>query len=986
MLDPDRHARASALFLRALNAPPEAREDALGAEGDAEVREAARRMLRAHATADGPLDHALVQREASGADASGDATRVGGRVGPWRLEEVIGTGGMGVVYRATRADGAYEREVALKLLHAGPDTAGLAARLRAERQILARLEHPRIARLYDGGVTDDGHARGAPYLVMELVRGEPVTAFADARGLGVRERVALAVAVCEGVAYAHQRLVVHRDLKPSNILVASGDGSGFRVPGSEPLPPGTSSSTRGREKPGEVNGSTEAPEISGETRRERAEELNGASGARGPRDGGQGKPGTRNPPGKAPANPEPRTAEGARVKLLDFGIAKLLDASGEGELTRTQAALTPAYAAPEQVTGGEVTTATDVYALGVLLYELLAGARPYSLSGTTAAEAERVITQTTPPPPSARAPAPRRRALRGDLDVIVLKALEKEPERRYSNAEALGADLRRWMGGLAVEARPATAAYRVGRFVRRHRALAAAGAAVLLALVGGAGLALWQAREARAERRTADRVNAFVTEMLASADPYAGGGRDLTVAAAADAAAARIGELEGEPETEAGVRLALGATYRGLGDYDTAGAHLRRALALREAHYGPRHPETAEALTTLGGLLLDRSEYPEADSLLRLALAVRQRHPGEHRADYAATLSTLGQVAFYQGELETAERQLREAIGLLRAHPEPRPAPVQAALGQARYALGITLHEAGDYAAADSVLTPLVAEMREADRPPATLGSALGILAWNHDYLGNEARIEPLLREALAFRERRFGPDHPETGYALNDLAYYYQFYPGDVERAEAAFLRALAAFRGASGDDVAAVPSVLNNLGSLYRGSGRAPEAVPLLREAVEIQRALLGPDHVDTSYPLINLGRTYVVMGQPARALEPLREALRLRRLSDGDVHRRVGTAQEALATALVAAGRRDEGLALYAEAAATMAAALDPDHVDVAEIEAFHARALADGGDREGARRLLAHALPILRETYPEGNDRRDAAEALSARLGG
>ena len=802
----------------------------------------------------------------------------GQTVGPWRLGEVIGEGGQGIVYRATRADGATDRTVALKRLRPGPGQGALAERLRAERRTLARLEHPGIARLYDGGTDADG----VPYLVTELVDGAPITAWAE--GKTVDQRVALFADACDAVAYAHARLVVHRDLKPSNLLV---------TPGCEP-------------------------------------------------------------------------------RLLDFGIAKILDAD-DGALTRTGGAMTPAYAAPEQLAGGEVTTATDVYALGVLLYEVLAGQRPHDLNGLSPAAAERAV-QSPPPPPSAVAPTDRAAALRGDLDTIVQKALAPEPGQRYASADALADDLRRHLATEPVEARAPTARYRAGRFVRRHRAGVAAAAVAALALLTGTGVAVWQASEARAERRVAERVNAFVAEMLASADPYdAGGNRAVTVLDAADAADARVAtDLAGEPAAEAGVRMALGATYHGVDAFERAEAQYARAVALRERLYGDGHRATAQARAALAGLLVSRSRFAEGDSVVALALPVLRRAPGTHRADYAAALGTSGAAALLLGDLDRARRELSETSRLLTAHPAPAPTLVRKRREAQRY-LGLALQEAGDYAASDSVLVPLADEIRAlGDRAPGMLGGVLNTLAWNREYLGDMSAIEPLLSESLAFRERRFGPAHTETGYGANDLAYYYHYYGDDVPRAEALYRRALGIFREATGDDYAAVPTVLSNLALLARGSGRTGEAVRLLEEAADTEREILGPDHPDHAATRLNLGRTYASVGRPADGEREIRESLRIRRTAYDGPHTNTALSLAGLAEVTVAQGRLDEGISLYRRAAAMQREVLGPDHIEVADVELPLAEALAardEPGDRAAARRLARRAAAVYHTLQAE-----------------
>lgn len=397
----------------------------------------------------------LDQHEGTGfdTDASGEALRraaaaladpwSGARVGVYQVVRRIGVGGMGSVYEAARADEEYQKRVAIKFLHRYSDDDGLRRRFRAERQILANLNHPNIASLLDGGVTPDGQ----PYIVMEYVEGEPISRWADQRRLSVRQRLLLFLQVCRAVQYAHQGLVVHRDLKPGNILVTS-DG---------------------------------------------------------------------------------------QVKLLDFGIAKLL-ATDEGfEASPATAAdtraFTPDYASPEQVLGHPVGTPSDVYSLGVVLFELLTGSRPFDLRGKSAIEAERLLSEATPSKPSAvlnearldalgeRSTRRGRARLEGDLDAIVLMALRKEPERRYGSVEHLARDIGHYLDGLPVTARPESFGYRLRKLVRRHRAEAAALGLAGLFLIGGLIATTLKAREAERERALATEVKGFLTTMLVAANP-----------------------------------------------------------------------------------------------------------------------------------------------------------------------------------------------------------------------------------------------------------------------------------------------------------------------------------------------------------------------------------------------------------------------------------------------------------------------------------
>ena len=419
----DRYARAQELFDAAVDLPPKERATLLDQRctGDSALRREVEALLEADAQTDS-LDEQPFVIPPDVFDEAADEQMAGQHFGPYEVVREIGRGGLGSVYLAVRSDGEYRKEVALKLIRRGLDTDDILRRFRNERQILAQLDHPNIARLVDGGTTDDG----LPYFVMEYVNGQPIGAYCDTYRLTTDQRLALFRKVCSAVTYAHQNLVIHRDLKPSNILV---------------------------------------------------------------------------------------TAEG-EPKLLDFGIAKLLTADDEMMLTQTAPgvrAMTPEYASPEQIKGERITTASDIYSLGVLLYELLTGRKPYRLKTQTTEEISRAITEQEPERPSTAvaanqdAKADRRGSLEGDLDNIVLMAMRKEPLRRYASAAALADDIRRHQEGLPVSARSNTLSYRAGKFVRRHRTAVAAAALILLALVGGMITTLWQAGVARTERARAEK-------------------------------------------------------------------------------------------------------------------------------------------------------------------------------------------------------------------------------------------------------------------------------------------------------------------------------------------------------------------------------------------------------------------------------------------------------------------------------------------------
>ena len=839
--------RLADLVPDALALPPDARAAFLDrtctlpdGTPDAALRREAEALLQASLDAD-----------ASGAlrspvPASPDAPPLPDRIGPWRVTGLLGEGGMGVVYRAERADGLFEREVALKRIRPGLGQA-FTPRLVAERRVLARLEHDGIARLYDGGVDE----AGAPYVVMELADGAPITDAAEAAKLDVAARVRLFRQVCDAVAYAHGHLVVHRDLKPSNVFVTAG---------------GT-------------------------------------------------------------------------VKLLDFGIAKLLGEDGAdafgATLTRTQAAMTPSYAAPEQLTRGEVTTATDVYALGVMLYELLAGTRPYSLDGTTPAEAERIVCETDPPPPSAIAPPESARALRGDLDVIVGKALAKDPSRRYASAEALGADLQRHLDGVPVLARSATAGYRARRFVQRHRVGVAAAAVVVTALVVGAGVALGQAQKARAEAAKAVAVNDFLVGLLGAADPTVEG-RDVRVASLLDRAAADLDSVfAGQPDVEATMRMTLGETYYQLGLYDEAEAQYARALALREPLLGTRHPDVVRAQTELAFLWVQQDHLGPADSLLTIALASARTFRGEDEL-LATVLSSLGSVRYWQGDQEASLDFHRQAAEAMETADEPNEVEIAAAYGN----VAVVLHELGR----------------------------------------DDEAIVYMERELEVYR-RTYEPTNARIAMALRNLASGYhgaRRYDDAVRTNE----QAIAIFRQAVDPDSPDLANTLSNHGPTLIKVGRYAEAEAAAREAMGIYERTVGTETQNYASALLKASQAQELQGETAAAEAGIRRAIAIFRASGPEDHPAMGYSQLALGKLLAAEGRDREAATVLRRAFAIRSQSLAADHPDRADIASRLGEVLGRLGQRAEAESLLVSGATVLRRAPNDEERAREATVRLAA----
>ncbi len=741
-------------------------------------------------------------------DWPADGARPERRLGAHRLLAELGRGGMSRVFLAERVDGLYGQQVAIKLLLPGMDSRELLHRFETERRILARLEHPNIARLYDAGTT----AHGAPYFVMEVIDGRPIDRFCDEEGLGVAARLRLFQQVCRAVHFAHQNLVVHRDLKPSNVLV---------------------------------------------------------------------------------------TADGT-PKLLDFGIAKLLDpeadgAAGgaDGDATRTVLRpMTPRYASPEQVSGDAVTTASDVYSLGVLLYRLLAGRLPFPPDGLPPGELERRIAEDDPPPPSAVAEPPEiRRRLTGDLDTVVLCALAKEPARRYHSAEHFALDLERHLEGHPVSARPATFAYRASRFLRRHAWTAAATGAFAALLVAFAVSTAIQSSRVAAERDRAERTARVLIDLFEVADPARGG--TVTAREILDLGTTRVRrEVEEPPALRATLLETIAGAYRKLGLYDRAEPLLAEALALRRRGGGDR-AALATAIDQLGVIHALQGDYQGAEPLLAEALSLRERLLEPDDPDLATSLNNLALLRHDRGDYAGAAPLYRRALA---ADARATYAPGAPANSITRSNFALLLYDMGHYQEAERNFRAIL----ETDR--ARLGADDPELAGDLENLGRTLRArgltaeaEPLLRRALELVSASHGPEHPDVARALDDLA-------------------------------------------GLLTASGRPAEAEPLARRSVAIRVRILGPDHPETAASRLTLGRTLAALGRRVDAESELAHAVRTFRAGLPAGHPSLGEALLALGAARSDRGRCRSARAALAEARAILVRSLDPGDRRLARADAL------------------------------------------------
>ncbi|MCH9649738.1 MAG: serine/threonine-protein kinase [Deltaproteobacteria bacterium] len=714
------------------------------------------------------------------------AAMVGLEIGPYRVIEELGRGGTGAVYLAERVDGAFERQVAIKVLKRGMDTDEIVARFSTERQILAQLAHPNIAQLLEGGALEDGR----PYFVMPYIEGERIDRHCARENLGVRARVELFLKVCEAVAHAHRNLVVHRDLKPSNILVG--------------------------------------------------------------------------------VDREPR--------LLDFGIAKLLDPLTRRPITGTVPGLlllTPAYASPEQWAGRAVTPATDVYSLGVVLFEILAGARP-EVPRESATGAEQRVSQ------AARDPN-RAREIRGDLDSVVAKAMAVDPDHRYSSVEALAEDLRRYLEGHPVKALADLWFFRLRKWTWRRRrevGISLLGCAVIIALATDRQL---ETRRAAEERVRAAEVSEFLLELYRLEED----GSPLEVRKLLDRGVQHValGSAR-QKDLQAELMDVLGMGYARLGFYEEAEPMLEGALTLRQKLFGDRHSKVAESLLAMAQLHQNQGRYKAGEAAVREAIEIGRQIYEETDARQFSMRNHLGLLLLKKGDFLAAEQQLRQALEGYRALDvrEPR---AEAAIESN---LGIVLIKLADYGEAAEVLGEALetsSAVLGRDHPQTSAArSNLGAALSAH---GAYAQAEVLGRQVLTLTERRHGPEHPAVAHSLNSLALLLQ-KRGQAREAEVMLRRAEEILGSRLGDEHLLVlrtralhAGTLADLGHIQEGLAKSeaafravskgteaehPDALiigsvvarlrlaaddlegaeELARQMVEGQREVVGPHHPDT------------------------------------------------------------------------------------------------------------------------------------------
>jgi serine/threonine-protein kinase len=881
----------SRLIDTALELPADARAQWVDSLEDTDLKNRLRAILARSArveTSDflGTLPH-LHATDTEIASFNGETETVGDCVSGYRLVREIGRGGMSAVWLAERTDGLIRRPVALKLPQGLWRRGTLADRFARERNILAALTHPNIARLYDAGIG----AGGQPYLAIEYVEGQPIDAYCAAAQLDLRGRLRLFQSVARAVAYAHTQLIVHRDLKPANILV------------------------------------THAGE----------------------------------------------------VRLLDFGIAKLLDPEQSGDAPQTELAaqaFTPDYAAPEQIAGEQVTTATDVYSLGVVLYELICQVRPYKLARGSRATLEQAVASVDPPRPSmAAGAAPWRQELRGDLDTIALKALKKNPGERYVTVSALADDIERYLGHRPVLARPDTFGYRLTKFTRRNKALVAGVAVFTTAILTSASISIWQARTARAEARYSAEIQEFLASTIRDADPYRGEGRVLSAADMLRQARQRADSLRERPELRIAMLTLIAASLLNLEDFDAAEGAAAQALTESIRTLGPQHEQTVRARMTMIGVHRFRGrtgdmrrELDEVDSSLAMRSVVEP-------ADRFFVLENRAHLSIDAGEYETASATAKQALALAESAFGERDARTAAA--------AVLLAESYEYSDVTQEFA-LQAALRAFELTESIHGANPKhprLITAREVYgraLGNAGQLDAGIQQletTLAHAIEVYGPTSSSVGLLHAHVARY-EMRLGRLHSAIGHLDEAIVTLGTHAQRDSFTYLSPLGLRGTAQLNARNAAKALPDLEESERGYRKIFGPEHEETVIKQRHRSLALAYLGRVEEARAGIAPVLDLYRTRYRDA---LYLPSDTFVTAAIIerlAGNPDAARALLDEALATIGSGGNADrfradvlvHLGLVELDRAHA-------DAALALKYLDEADALQRKLSQTGPRRAD-----------
>ncbi len=883
----ERNPREQAIADGALELPPAQRADYLKAAcaGDLALEERVQALLEAKQQSATAPETAVPKPRGTIAISLPPSEKPGDRIGPYKVLQLIGEGGCGMVYMAEQEQ-PVRRRVALKVIKLGMDTRQVIARFEAERQALALMDHPNIARVLDAGATETGR----PFFVMELVRGIKITDYCDQNNLSTGQRLELFIQVCRAIQHAHQKGIIHRDIKPSNILVTLHDGV--------PVP-----------------------------------------------------------------------------KVIDFGIAKAMDQRLTDKTLFTQFEQfigTPAYMSPEQaeLSGLDIDTRSDVYSLGVLLYELLTSRTPFDAKELLAAGLDamrRVIREKEPPRPSTRlstmldtdlttvarqrhAPPPKLiHIVRGDLDWIVMKALEKDRTRRYDTASSFAADIQHFLTNEPVVARPPSTLYRVQKMVRRNRLAFAAAGAVSASILIGLVVSTWLFLREKEARRLADRearhnqqVALFLEDMLKGVGPSVALGRDTTLLKEIlDKTVQRVTtDLKDQPEVQAEIANTIGEVYRALGQLKKAEEMHREARKLQGKATGSNPAAVATSLTDLASVLRDQAKFAEAESLQREALALRRKLYGGEHPDVALSLNNLALVLRSQGKLAEAERLHREALAMEQKLLGPEHMDVATSLNN----LAFALRDQGKLAEAEKLFRESLAMQKKllGDNHPAVAITTDNLAFVLRDQR-KLAEAETLVRQSLALQRKLFGEEHPSVATALNNLALVLAAQ-GKFEEAVKLHRDVLAMRRKLLGTPHPEVAVSLDSLALALRKQKQLAEAEALAREALAMRKSLFGEEHIAIAASLNNLALMLHDTGKLADAEASFQEALAMQRRLLGGEHPSIATSLNNLGAVQRDEGKLSDAETSIREALAMRKKVLGAQHPSVADSERDLAKVLA------------------------------------------
>lgn len=782
-----------------------------------------------------------------------ESSLVGETIDSYRILELIGHGGMASVFLAERADEVYEGKVALKLMRQGMDTPSNKARFKRERNILANLEHPHIARLRDGGVTD----KGLPYLVMEYVEGTPLYVHCDEHTLTIEQRLDLFKSICEAVQYAHKNAVIHRDLKPANILVKE-DGT---------------------------------------------------------------------------------------VKVLDFGIAKLLEPEDPDQTlfqTRTGARmLTLGYAAPEQIINDPITTATDIYSLGVVLYELLAATSPFDMDEKNLSEIESLIRTKTPRKPSTkyselsqpeRNKAASQRAantntisnkLKGDLDAIVMKTLRKDPEARYNSVDQLLQDLNRLHNNLPLIARKDTVRYKTSKFINRHKTGISVTAAFVLMIIGFIGFHTWQITEernqAQLEAEKAKETSQFLVSLFSASNPSETLGDTIRVRTILERGLKQINQLQAQPEVQSQMLQTMGNVYRNLGEYDKAEKLLTRSLKIQTKIFGEQSAKVASVYNDLGGLHQKAQEIQKAEPNYKKALKIRKSVLGTEHLKYAETLSDLGALMRLKNNLDSAQTLYNKALSIRRNKLNSNHPDVANSLNN------------------------------------------LGVL---QKAKGHFQKSQEYYQEALKIRRNHLGKNHPKVANVMNNLAVLYRTM-GKFDLAEQYYAQTLDIRKQVYGQNHPLTAQSLNNFAGFLVDQGNYDQAETYYRQALQVRKNFLGPSHIQTGTAYNNLANALFEKSQLDSAGQAYRNAINIYASSLGEKHRYVGIVKSNLAKTLTAKNELEAAEKTFDKALTIMRNSYDSENLSFANLYSYRAKLELKRNNISQAKSLLEDALEIRKE---------------------